>query len=408
MTKARDFSDLAECWNGTALTLPAGTSGAPSYSFKGDAATGFYSKSAGVIGATGTISGTSFVGSNADNWRITQGNYGVFWRQDGSTLYLMLTNSGDPNGSWNNLRPFNVNLADGRVDIASSGLNINNWVNIWGDAHVKDRTLYVERQSDFNGYATQIGAGSMEMWCYDTGAYIDFKQVSTQDYLWRVQLQQNGGALNFLANGGQYIQLLSDGNIWCNGRGYVWDAINGKCGFRGLSVEWQWTGTAGNLDMIINNDVVRHIWYSDDNRIRSPISVGWNGTRNYCACKLDTDGGNNQGWDLNPSDERLKENIQPAGDALSLIRALNVVSFDWKDTPMTPGGGHVNFGIVAQPSRTVLPQIAYQVDPADPESFFMQDIQNTVNPLLRAVQQMADTIDELKAKIAALEAKVTP
>lgn len=69
-----------------------------------------------------TISG-EIIGNNANNFRIAYGNYGTFWRNDGGNLYLMLTNSGDPLGSYNSLRPFFVNLATGYVTMGRLGLS---------------------------------------------------------------------------------------------------------------------------------------------------------------------------------------------------------------------------------------------------------------------------------------------
>ncbi|QJT27577.1 hypothetical protein E4185_16895 [Aeromonas media] len=50
-----------------------------------------------------------------DNFRIASGSIGTFWRKDDSRLYLMLTAAGDPEGTYNNLRPFHVSLTDGSV-----------------------------------------------------------------------------------------------------------------------------------------------------------------------------------------------------------------------------------------------------------------------------------------------------
>jgi hypothetical protein len=47
--------------------------------------------------------------------RMICGNYGAFFRNDGGTLYLLLTNSGNQYGVWNDLRPIQVNLATGNV-----------------------------------------------------------------------------------------------------------------------------------------------------------------------------------------------------------------------------------------------------------------------------------------------------
>jgi len=47
------------------------------------------------------------------NFRMIQGNYGTFFRNDGSNTYLLLTNSGDQYGQWNSIRPWYVDNSNG-------------------------------------------------------------------------------------------------------------------------------------------------------------------------------------------------------------------------------------------------------------------------------------------------------
>lgn len=63
------------------------------------------------------------VSSSSNGFRIVYGDYGAFFRNDGGTLYLMLTGKGDPWGGWNSLRPFSVNLVTGKVAM-SAGLEV--------------------------------------------------------------------------------------------------------------------------------------------------------------------------------------------------------------------------------------------------------------------------------------------
>ncbi len=52
--------------------------------------------------------------------RQVYGNYGAFWRNDGSDYWLLSTNSGDQYGNWNGYRPFRYELANGRVTLANT------------------------------------------------------------------------------------------------------------------------------------------------------------------------------------------------------------------------------------------------------------------------------------------------
>ncbi|EOV9591963.1 phage tail protein [Cronobacter sakazakii] len=74
----------------------------------------------GSTDITGPLRTTGEVQSSTPNgFRIAYGGYGAFWRNDSANLYLMLTDNGDPYGSYNGLRPFRVDLAKGNVSIGT-------------------------------------------------------------------------------------------------------------------------------------------------------------------------------------------------------------------------------------------------------------------------------------------------
>lgn len=59
-------------------------------------------------------------------FRIAKGNYGVLMRNDGTSYYMLLTNSGQAEaGTWNSLRPFIVDLATGNVDLVQAGEHLS-------------------------------------------------------------------------------------------------------------------------------------------------------------------------------------------------------------------------------------------------------------------------------------------
>jgi len=70
--------------------------------------------STGVINAAGEIQSTA---SNA--FRMVQGNFGSFFRNDGTSTYLLLTNSGDQYGTFNALRPLTINNSSGILTTTS-------------------------------------------------------------------------------------------------------------------------------------------------------------------------------------------------------------------------------------------------------------------------------------------------
>lgn len=69
-----------------------------------------------------TVDG-EIVSKSGNGFRIVQGDYGFFIRNDGSNTYFVLTNSGDSLGTWNSLRPLTINNASGAVSIGD-GLNV--------------------------------------------------------------------------------------------------------------------------------------------------------------------------------------------------------------------------------------------------------------------------------------------
>ncbi|HAX9985156.1 TPA: phage tail protein [Escherichia coli] len=71
----------------------------------------------------GLTAAGEIISKSANGLRIAYGNYGFFIRNDGSSTYFMLTNSGDNLGTWNSLRPLAINNANGAVSIGN-GLNV--------------------------------------------------------------------------------------------------------------------------------------------------------------------------------------------------------------------------------------------------------------------------------------------
>ena len=109
---------------------------------------------AGGMSVAGGIKNTGEIQSESYNsYRLVSGNYGTFWRNDGNALYLMLTNSGDQYGSYNDFRPLSVDLATGVCTISGSALATESglsstgiYPSVYPNTSVSD---------DFNTYKTQ-------------------------------------------------------------------------------------------------------------------------------------------------------------------------------------------------------------------------------------------------------------
>jgi len=88
---------------------------------KWDTKAGYYVNGAkAYMDADGNVYASGeFISSALNSYRHADGIYGTFWRQDGTNLYLMLTNANDPNGAYNDFRPLRVELATGLIELGA-------------------------------------------------------------------------------------------------------------------------------------------------------------------------------------------------------------------------------------------------------------------------------------------------
>ena len=81
-----------------------------------------------TIGTNLSVSGTTTSGgemigtlaSGSGQFRAVAGNYGIMFRNDGTTTYFLLTASGTPYGGWNGLRPLYIDDASGNVTMGQN------------------------------------------------------------------------------------------------------------------------------------------------------------------------------------------------------------------------------------------------------------------------------------------------
>jgi len=104
------------------------------------------------------------------------------------------------------------------------------------------------------------------------------------------------------------------------------------------------------------------------------------------------------------SDIRWKKNIKPIDNALSLIRGLQGVSFDWrtdefKDKNFDTGR---QVGLIAQDVEKVIPEIVK----TDTQGYKAVSYEKLTAVLVEAVKELKTENSELKNRIAALEAKI--
>jgi len=91
------------------------------------------------------------------------------------------------------------------------------------------------------------------------------------------------------------------------------------------------------------------------------------------------------------SDQRLKENIQDADDAASLVDALQVRKFDWK-----ADNNHQRYGFIAQELVTIAPEAVHQ--PANPDEMMAVDYSKLVPMLVKEIQSLRKRLTALEGK----------
>jgi hypothetical protein len=143
-----------------------------------------------------------------DSYRQVQGNYGTFWRNDGSSFYLMQTASGDPYGTFNGQRPLIYTLATGAM-ASSSPWTFNGNVAMGG-------VLTSSGGATFSGSQNFSGTTIHSNWWRSSGATGWYSQdfgggIMMQDTTWvRVYGSKNFLVTADIAATGNVIAYYSD------------------------------------------------------------------------------------------------------------------------------------------------------------------------------------------------------
>lgn len=216
-------------WNGINVVINSGTWG---ISITGNAATATKlsntpNNTTTFLRGDNTWSNTltdEYISTSANGFRIKQGSYGVFLRNDGSNTYILLTNSGDQAGNWNNLRPFYINNSSGMLH-SENGQTFSGgqyftgktWIgrSSAGTAHadvLEVRSAYTDNdhwamciKNEYNANATGWGTGlkianGSEG---ETGKWIGIRAYADSAY-------SNSTVMDFYSVGAHRMRLASD------------------------------------------------------------------------------------------------------------------------------------------------------------------------------------------------------
>ena len=101
------------------------------------------------------------------------------------------------------------------------------------------------------------------------------------------------------------------------------------------------------------------------------------------------------------SDRNLKTNIQPIENALSKLRKITGVMFDWTDEAIEKMGGEDDYlirkqdtGVIAQDVEAVLPEVVAQ----RPDGTKAVKYEKLAGLIIQAINELADEVDQLKKK----------
>jgi hypothetical protein len=113
-----------------------------------------------------------------------------------------------------------------------------------------------------------------------------------------------------------------------------------------------------------------------------------------------------RGYNLTPSDKRIKRGITPLGDKANLLLKLGTYSYTY-DFGAAKGGEAVNglngtkhFGFIAQELKEIFPELVY----TDKQGYLAVDYTSIIPLLVESYKQQTKTLDEQNARIEKLEA----
>nr|WP_319016500.1 hypothetical protein [Serratia fonticola] len=178
----------------------------------------------GVVKTSAEIQSTS-----SDNYRLIGGDYGTYWRNDGNSLYLLMTNAKNQYGAYNGLRPLAVNVKNGdvvlghnatvsgnlKVGQATHSADGNILGSRWGNKWLWDAVIeQVNGRVDWNSFNNRTHvAGDRNAWWYKdelTGFIIQGGVVNRVDYVNWVGFPRGYARQCF----GVQLTLISSNGTW--------------------------------------------------------------------------------------------------------------------------------------------------------------------------------------------------
>lgn len=315
------------------------------------------------------------VKGDGGQFRAVAGNYGFIIRNDGGNTYFLLTDSGDPYGSWGSLRPITISNGNGVVSIAN-GANINGSVN-FGNAVNFNGT--VETNGIGCGTPNGLGTTGISLGDNDTG----FKQ-------------EGDGILNAYANSQRIMR-------WTTGATANYKQLQVQ-GVNGPALLLNNTATNQSCYLLItlagNNGAYFGFGGADDNvsvhnyRLNTTLQLRTSDL--YMNRGLYVEGNVNANDVYIRSDIRLKSNLVELKDSLSKIEQLKGYIYDKQSKDADDIVYHRESGLIAQDVEKVLPEAVRE----DIDTGMLTISPSGINALL------VNAINELRERLEAIENKL--
>ena len=260
-------------------------------------------------------------------------------------------------GTWSN-HPLLFNTANAeRMRIDSSGkVLIGGTTSVYGGGSGRG-ALEVNGSADSLLAYTIAGSTTNSTYCYNTSTSFETNVVGSRYCYWTV-------------NGSERMRIDSDGNLLVGGTTLTA------------------TPTSGHVFGLAATSAYHAIGHAT-----GTPSGNYYATFNYASGLIGsiTQSGTTAVLFNVTSDQRLKENIQDAESASTLIDALQVRQFDWK-TDNT----HQRYGFIAQELVTVAPEAVHQ--PVNKAEMMAVDYSKLVPMLVKEIQSLRKRVAQLESK----------
>lgn len=351
-------------------TVQAGTAAAPSITFSGDTDTGIFSPGANTLAFS--TNGTEDARFDSNGRLLTGLTTAITSWGSGAAQQIQATASGAANPGFSTYAFSTSQSAAGMINLGHS-------------RNATVGTITTTQSGDALGYLVFEGATSNN--ALTGGAYISVIQSGA------------AGASYIPAEMRFYTSDTTNGNVQrmtIDSNGFL--AVNRATALDNYGVTFE---KGNDKHLILNattsgNGVYTTLTFANQSTARA--YVYWFSTDSRFYVQNNTLGVylalNGTAWTSN-SDERLKTDLVPITDAVSKVATLRTVTGRFIEDEETTSRSF----LIAQDVQAVFPQA---VDADDPEKLGVR-YTDTIPLLVAAIKEQQAMIDELKAKVAALE-----